>query len=161
MENPAISAQRAAAFLILGLIIGLVPGLIRVDQMRQQARADADAAAKEIAIVRHSAVLAAERADDEKAKCAEVVSGDESRTVLVDLNHPYGEAQQQFFGVSLTMPFQPASAVPSPIATGPIWVIPRAITPHVVDGVLGAAYTHIWPDGRNDGWRRPMKEQGQ
>lgn len=160
MENPANPVRRAAVFVILGVMIGFIPGLIRVDQMRQQARADADAAAKEIAIVRHSAVLAAERADDEKANCAEV-SPDESRTVLVDLNHPYGEAQQQVFGVSLTMPFQPATAVPSSIATGPIWVIPRAITPHVVDGVLGAAYTHIWPDGRNDGWRRPMKEQGQ
>lgn len=160
MENPAKPMWRAVAYVLLGVTIGFIPGLIRVDQMRREVQAETETTAREIAIVRHSAVEAAQRADDEKLKC-DAVTSDESRTVLVDLNHPYGEAQQYLFGVSLTMPFQPTNGVPSSIATGPIWVIPRAITPHVVDGVLGAAYTHIWPDGRNDGWRRPMKEQGQ
>jgi hypothetical protein len=152
MENPNKQIWRSVMLVLFGLALGAIPGLIKLDQMRRQTQTEIDATYKEIAIVRHSAVLAAERADDEKAKC-DALTADDSRTILVDLNHPYGDTQQYLFGASLTMPFRPATVVASSIATGPIWVIPHAVTPHVIDGVLGAAYTHIWPDGRNDGWK--------
>jgi hypothetical protein len=66
---------------------------------------------------------------------------------------------QTILGVSVTMPRTGTIASAPRPSTGPIWVVPRAITPHVVDGVLGAAYTHIWPDGRTDGWHAPARAE--
>jgi hypothetical protein len=41
MENPAKQTVRAILFVILGIFIGFIPGLIRMDQMRQDAESAA------------------------------------------------------------------------------------------------------------------------
>ena len=162
MENPQNSVLRAVKFVLLGIVIGAIPGLIQVDQMRRELQADTAQAQKlsvearkQILEAMGDAVEAKRQIDVAHQDCQNAILGDGARTILLDLNHPWGSPIQQVMGVSLTLP-PPGN---SSFATGPMWVIPRAITPHVVDGVLGAAYTHIWPDGRSDGWQRPSRAE--
>ena len=150
MENPNRQIWRSMLLVLFGLALGAIPSAIRTDQLRRQVEADRAETAQLNDALRKQLAETMEKYND----CRTVIRNDgDVRTVLVDLNHPYGEAFQRIYGASLTMPFTPSNGIPSRIATGPIWVIPRSITPHVIDGVLGAAYTHIWPDGRNDGWK--------
>jgi len=147
-----------------GIAIGGIPGLIQVDQMRRELQADTaqaqkltDEARKQIVEAMGDAVEAKRQMDAAHADCQNAILGDSGRTVLVDVNHPYGPEIQQLLGVSLTMP--PRGQLMIQVPQGPIWVVPRTITPHVVDGVLGGLYTHIWPNGRNDGWHMPSRAE--
>ena len=155
MENPYRKLRGSVALIIFGIILGSIPGMIRFDEMRRQVGAELAESTKlndglRAAIADEKQKHAAEHAD-----CQNAILSDSGRTVLVDVNHPYGPEIQQLLGVSLTLPPHGNPA----FATGPIWVVPRTITPHVVDGVLGGLYTHIWPNGRNDGWHMPSRAE--
>lgn len=155
MENPQRDSLKWLRLLILGGVIGGIPGLIRVQQLDRQIETErADVQARMLNLQSEANEMA-ERATNEKRDCDAAIMGDSGRTVLVDVNHPYGPEIQQLLGVSLTLPPRGNPA----FATGPIWVVPRTITPHVVDGVLGGLYTHIWPNGRNDGWHMPARAE--
>jgi len=162
MENPYRKLRESVALIIFGIILGSIPGMIRLDQMRREVEAERAETQKLNDGLRAGLMNYERELSDEKQKhstdradCQNAILGDGARTILLDLNHPWGSPIQQVMGVSLTLP-PPGN---SSFATGPMWVIPRAITPHVVDGVLGAAYTHIWPDGRTDGWQRPSRAE--
>jgi hypothetical protein len=171
VENPNRHILRSALLVVFGMFLGLIPGAIKLDQMRRQVDAErADyqklnaAATKQLAELRSAIDDEAQKHAADKADCQNAVLGDGARTILVDQNHPYGPPQQNFFGALVTIPGAEESAAARKLGViavgpGPIWVIPRAITPRVVDGVLGGAYTHVWPDGRSDGWKIPQRAE--
>jgi hypothetical protein len=146
MENPEKHVWRSAMLVVFGIVLGLIPGGIRLDQMRREVEAERAETQKLNDGLRAGLMNYERELSDEKQKhstdradCQNAILGDSGRTVLVDLQHPMT-----------------------------IWVVPRTITPHVVDGIpfsvpdgitLGAAYTHIWPDGRTDGWQRPSRAE--
>jgi hypothetical protein len=144
--------------LLFGFFVALIPMSIKFDQLERQTKAERDAIAGQMSHLRDLANQAAEHAADEKRECDAAILGDGAHTILVDVNHPYGGPDQIMYktvsNAIITLP----TGNPR-IEGGPIWVVPRAITPHVVDGVLGAAYTHIWPDGRTDGWHAPARAE--
>jgi hypothetical protein len=139
----------------LGLTVGAIPMGIKLDQLRRQVDAELAESMKLNEELRAAVADEKQKRAAERADCQNAILGDSGRTVLVDVNHPYGPEIQQLLGVSLTLPPRGNPA----FATGPIWVVPRTITPHVVDGVLGGLYTHIWPNGRNDGWHMPARAE--
>ena len=49
MENPKKNGLRAAGLVILGIVIGLVPGAIKIDEMRREAEDTSHVTAKIIA----------------------------------------------------------------------------------------------------------------
>lgn len=156
MENPQNSAIRAVRFVLFGIAIGFIPGLIRVQQLNQQVHAERADWTKTNEGLRAAIVDEKQKHDADREGCQKLVSSESGYTVLLDLNHPWGIAPNASIGVlqvenvNLTLP--PAN----PVRTnpyGPMWIIPRIITPHVMDGILGAAYTHIWPSGHTDGWQ--------
>lgn len=100
--------------------------------------------------------------EDDEAElktCRMVEAGDETsqdtRTILIDQNHPYGSGQ--LFGDYRIANFD-RFARPAGIP-GPIWVIPRRIVPQVVDGILGGVYGYALPNGKIDGWYAPQRAQ--
>lgn len=147
MENPNRSAIRAALFFIGGVLFGLIPGQIKIDQMRREMASMESITSAEMAKSQSAIAEAEEAINRQKTDCQSAILGDGARTILVDQNHPYGGYAQNILGVSLLIP-PPVSRV----SLSPIWIVPRNITPAVVDGVLGGSYIHVWPDGRTDGW---------
>lgn len=157
MENPQNSVLRAVRFVLFGIAIGFIPGMIRVQQLDRQIEAERADAAKLNEGLRAAIVDEKKKHDADREGCQKLVSSESGYTVLLDLNHPWGIAPGASFGgvlqvESVTLALPPGN----PVRTnpyGPMWVIPRIITPHVMDGILGAAYTHIWPSGHTDGWQ--------
>jgi len=155
MENPNRQILRSIALVMFGIVIGVIPKQIQLDQIRRQVDAELAETTRLNEELRAAVADEKQKHAAEHADCQNAILGDSGRTVLVDVNHPYGPEIQQLLGVSLTLPPRGNPA----FATGPIWVVPRTITPHVVDGVLGGLYTHIWPNGRNDGWHMPSRAE--
>jgi len=157
MDNPNSRIVRYALLVVFSMILGGIPGAIRFDQMRHQVDAELAESTKLNDGLRAAIADEKQKHATEHADCQNAILGDSGRTVLVDVNHPYGPEIQQLLGVSLTMP--PRGQLMIQVPQGPIWVVSRTITPHVVDGVLGGLYTHIWPNGRNDGWHMPSRAE--
>jgi hypothetical protein len=156
VENPNRHILRSALLVVFGMVLGLIPGAIRFDQMRRQVDAELAESTKlndglRAAIADEKQKHAAEHAD-----CQNAILGDGARTILVDLNHPLGTGRTSIqIDAALVMLPQGNPA----LNMGPMWVVPRAINPRVIDGALGGAYTHIWPDGRTDGWHTPARAE--
>jgi hypothetical protein len=78
MENPSRQALRAVLFVVLGMTIGFVPGLIRVDQLRQEMKTVSADTAKQIAELKQTS-LGWHQMHDE---CVKVMEGDGTKTLL-------------------------------------------------------------------------------
>ena len=145
--------------IVLGIAIGTLPLFVKISRMDK----DASAAAKEIADLRQALTTQTARADEE-TKAHELmthgwldsVKGDGSVTVLVDVNHPYGGGNLMVNGSTFTLPARTAN-----VNVGPIWVIPRRVTPQIVDGVLAGSYMHVTADGKSDGWHSASMAGGK
>jgi hypothetical protein len=151
VENYRKEIIRELGLIGLGIFLGVVPGQIRLDQMRHEAQATAASTATEIGALRQTISVQRESADE----CRQVLLGDGSVTVLIDRNHPFGGAMHDFFGAMLALPPMTTDYTPY----GPVWVIHRRVTPQVEDGALGGVYTHISPNGLIDGWHVPGRAQ--
>jgi hypothetical protein len=161
MENPRKQIVMAVQFVIVGWIIGFVPGLIRTDQLRREMKTTLANTAKQLPELRRTVVYETARADLETQShrlmqdgWMQSLNGNGDVTILVDTDHPYGGGQLTVFGSNVILPPKTAN-----VSAGPIWVIPRHITPQVVDGILSASYTHVSPDGKNDGWHTARSPQ--
>jgi hypothetical protein len=78
MENPSRQALRYQLFVILGIVIGFVPGLIRVDQLRQEMKTISADTAKQIAELKQTS-LGWHQMHDE---CIKIMEGDGTKTML-------------------------------------------------------------------------------
>ena len=160
MENPNRKLRGSVALIIFGIILGSIPGMIRFDQMRRQVDAELAESTKLNDGLRAAIADEKQKRVAEHEDCQNAILGDGARTILADLNHRYqGPAIfAQTLGVMLEIPDghrEQFAGVP-----GPIWIVPRAIKPQVLaDGVFGGVYTHIWPNGRNDGWHMPARAE--
>jgi hypothetical protein len=164
MENPNRHIVQSALLVVFGMILGGIPGAIKLDQLRRQVDAELAESTKLNEELRAAVADEKQKRAAEHADCQNAILGDGGRTILVDTNHPYGAIHQTFYGALLEMPGAAEVTARNQlgivqVGPGPIWVIPRAITPHVVDGILGAAYTHVWPNGRTDGWHMPSRAE--
>jgi hypothetical protein len=161
MENPNKKFWPGAMLFLLGMAVGIFPGAIKLDQMTRQTETERAETAKlndglRKGMMNYQQQLAEEKQNHaaDRDGCEKIVMGDGARTVLADLNHRYqGPAIfAQTLGVMLEIPDSHREQYAA--SPGPIWIVPRAIKPQVVaDGVFGAVYTHVWPDGRTDGWK--------
>jgi len=149
MENPHRRIVNAFLLVILGILIGAIPGGIKIDEIRGQSQTVNDIATSRIADLEKKVKTGTEATQE----CREAILGDGAVTVLADQNHPYGGKYQTIFGAALTLPDDGNPALPY----GPVWVIHRRVTPQVEDGALGGVYTHIFPDGKSDGWHVPLR----
>jgi len=134
---------------VIGFAIGVTFGAVKLGIERHDMMGAAIDYQKQIYDLKQM-LLTKEEATEE---CKQVILGDGAVTVLADQNHPYGGKYQTVFGAALTLPDDGNPALPY----GPVWVIHRRVTPQVEDGALGGVYTHIFPDGKSDGWHVPMR----
>lgn len=162
MENPNRKLARFAWVFLFGVAVGMIPMMIKFDQLRREAEFERAESVKIREQLRTAFLEEKEQHASDNRDCEAEArqtsrgddDGDGARTILVDRNHPYGPPAWNMFGVSIVLP--PPGAQ---VNVSPIWVIPRAVTPHVVDGILGGVYTHIWPNGRTDGWQMPGRAE--
>jgi hypothetical protein len=134
VKSRSSSGWLAAA--LIGFTIGLVPGIVKITQMRHETEAAAASTAKEVSELRQSV----EKQTEIVALYHHMMSGDGTKTILMDRNHPYGKY------------VSPAAVLPPGYVPGPVWIIPRRVVPQTMDGTLNGAYAYQLPDGTLDGW---------
>ncbi len=133
---------------LLGLMTGLVPGIYKVKQLQGDVNVTIEQTSRELTELRQSIARKTDLADKETAlrqdseeQCRESLAGDGTQTILIDVNHPYGNYSS--FAPAVTF----LRAIP-----GPVWIIPRRVVPSTLDGTLNGAYAYRHQDGTMDGW---------
>src|SRR5258707_5205061 len=113
MENPANKTVRAALLVIVGIVIGSIPGAIRLDQMRREVTATTESTAKEMADL-HAKVDALVNHD----MSVDQQSIDRSKysTILISNFGPV--PQREKLGIT-----EPWTNIDASLVAGTIWVI--------------------------------------
>lgn len=120
---------------LIGLALGLAPGAIKISQLRSDLDVTITQTSKELTDLRATvAKLNAKTAD-----CNSVLLGDGTKTLLMDVNHPYGK----FVSV--------LENLPPGYLPGPVWIINRRVTPRTMDGTQNGKYAYMHPDGSMEG----------
>lgn len=130
----------------IGLLAGIVttaPAFYYFHTQLQATRALAAEHAEELTDGCNRSLAAAH--GKETQSVSQAIAGDGSRTILIDLQHPYP--------VNIGSAHVAGTSVPSNV--GVAWVIPRRIMPQVVDGLASARYGFVGPDGSFQGWYQP------
>jgi hypothetical protein len=135
-----VSPRRSSswiAWLLIGITIGLAPGVVKISQMREEVKITTEVTAKVIADLQESV--------EKEHKIVEqyhrmMAAGDDTKTILMDRTHPYGKF------------VPPGTVLPAGYAPGPVWIIPRRVAPRTMDGTLNGIYAYELPDGTVDGW---------
>lgn len=146
MENPANKTVRAMWFTVLGIVIGLIPGAIKIDQMRREVAATTESTAKTIAEL-HAKVDNLVEHDEQ----IQQTSLDRSKysTILISKYGPM--PHREMIGVT-----DPWSNIDASLMPGTIWVIPGIVAPHTLNPDDRAAWAIVHPDGSIGKWLAPQ-----
>lgn len=149
MENPANKALRAALFVMCGIVIGAIPGAIKLDQMRREVAATTESTQKQLTelqeklanLVNHD--MSVEQTSIDRSKY---------HTILISKFGP--PPHREPLGVT-----DPWTNIDASLMPGTIWVLPGIVQPHTLMPDERASWAVVNPDGSVGKWMNPRPAQ--
>lgn len=154
---------------LLGTALAFGVDAYRIGKLNKETRTTIEATQKELDETRLAVAEANSAADESKAladkettlradasdTCMQSLAGDGTKTILLDLNHPYigasaGQDQKGFVfsiaGIPIMIPRKAGQDA------GPAWIIPRRVVPTTLGATRNGIYGYLSPDNKMDGW---------
>jgi hypothetical protein len=131
-----MGAAQFLAIILIGFALGMAPGAFKIRKLQSDLDVTISERSKELTDLRATVATLNAKTKD----CNSVLLGDGTKTLLMDVNHPYGKY------------VPPATILPKGYVPGTVWIINRKVTPRTMDGTLNGAYAYEHPDGSIEGW---------
>lgn len=142
MENPANRVWAAVLYILFGIAIGTVPGVIKMQQMRGEMDSTVASTGKQIGDLR---AKIATLADQDQSQADAAAARGKYHTLLISTCGPV--PHRNLIGIE-----DPWSHIDASFEPGTIWVIPGVVAPRTLNPDERAAWTIVDQYGHANRW---------